>query len=247
MFKGSGLGLCPEIRTTGSSVQERCQAQTSLSWDFPVAYSPPACTEQKRPNTLRLQAKRESFLLGQGSRNRASFKGSSWRARLKLTEQNGKCVREGKAENGPNRSWGRSPSPLQPALPRNKAAPGLPRGSLARWLWDSPAKNSQREVEPGVGGVANTGRGGARRGGLSLSPQGAQGAGPGLVANPGPGAEALETIRGHAGEGKEAAAAQMRVLRFLSQRGLEKPRRAWTTVQLRTSLDILVPLQKALK
>lgn len=48
MFNGSGLGLCPEIRATGSSVQERCQAQTSLSWDFPVAYSPPACTEQQQ-------------------------------------------------------------------------------------------------------------------------------------------------------------------------------------------------------
>lgn len=98
-----------------------------------------------------------------------------------------------------------------------------------------------------MGGVANTGRGGARRGGLSLSPLGAQGAGPGPVAIPDPGAEALETTRGDAGEGKEAAAAQMRVLRFLSQRGLEKPRRAWTTVQLRTSLGILVPLQRALK
>lgn len=54
-----------------------------------------------------------------------------------------------------------------------------------------------------MGGVANTGRGGARRGGLSLSPLGAQGAGPGPVAIPDPGAEALETRRGRrwGGEG----------------------------------------------
>lgn len=121
--------------------------------ELPCSIQPPCLHWRKRPNTLKSPGKKcGSLLLGHGSKNRTSFQGRS--ARLKLTEQNGKCVREGKAENGPSRSSGRSHSPLQPAMPRNKAAPGLPRGSLAGRLWDSPAKSSQ----PARGG-ARSGRG----------------------------------------------------------------------------------------
>lgn len=213
MFKGSGLGLCPRIRATGSSAQGRCQAQAARSWNSPVAYSHPACTGEKDLTPSVSRQKCGSLLLGHGSKNRTSFQGRS--ARLKLTEQNGKCVREGKAENGPSRSSGRSHSPLQPAMPRNKAAPGLPRGSLAGRLWDSPAKSSQREVEPGVGGVANTGRGVARGGGLSLSPPGSPEGGAWAGGDLRPKSRGLGDCRGHAGEGEEAGGC--------ADKGLEVP------------------------
>lgn len=54
----------------------------------------------------------------------------------------------------------------------------------------------------------------------------------------------LKEVRAKTEKERRQAAAQIKVLMSQSQRGLEKLRRALTTVQLRTSLDILVPLRE---
>lgn len=84
-----------------------------MSWDqnywkqgsgkIPVSGSPLLgfpCSIQTPCLPLKEVLKCGSLPLDHGSRNRASFQGSSWREKLKVTEKNGKCVREGKAEKG---------------------------------------------------------------------------------------------------------------------------------------------------